>query len=341
MTNVRKAVSLKSLGELNISKRAQRYLEGRFPSLSSIIFHGRLWACEYADFPQGFKSALKSTLELINALDEAGYIRHDINSGSFGISRLYRMVYPTAFDNINAPFDLLCERVRIWDGTVPDYSINNELYESFQIPSETQVEELKSAIKPCLNDDEYAFVMYRYGFEDGKTHSLEDVENRMRLSWHQARGLDMKVLNKLRRSDVLPKNIAASGKQVGEVNAIINEIEELRKDPYKREAELRWKLFEITKTPFTHASYVKEYLDCINGQDSSEVKPHLTDIGYLGLSARTYNCLKRAKIDTLADVLSCPKERWSKVRNFGLKNIAELIEKVRAVGYPDFDIDIS
>ena len=56
----------------------------------------------------------------------------------------------------------------------------------------------------------------------------------------------------------------------------------------------------------------------------------------LDLSARTLNCLKRASINRVGEVLSMPKSELLKIRNFGQKSFEELYEKLAEKDYlPD------
>ncbi len=53
----------------------------------------------------------------------------------------------------------------------------------------------------------------------------------------------------------------------------------------------------------------------------------------LSLSARTLNCLKRAGINRVGEVLRMPKSDLLKIRNFGQKSLEELYEKLEAKGF--------
>ena len=50
------------------------------------------------------------------------------------------------------------------------------------------------------------------------------------------------------------------------------------------------------------------------------------------LSVRSYNCLKRAGIDTVQDLIQKTKEDMLKVRNLGVKSIDEVSEKLKELG---------
>lgn len=52
----------------------------------------------------------------------------------------------------------------------------------------------------------------------------------------------------------------------------------------------------------------------------------------LELSVRSYNCLKRAGINTVQDLTSKTEEDMMKVRNLGRKSLDEVIEKLRSMG---------
>ena len=53
----------------------------------------------------------------------------------------------------------------------------------------------------------------------------------------------------------------------------------------------------------------------------------------LDLSARSYNCLKRANIETIDQLLNTSKSALEHVRNFGKVSTGEVISKLAAYGY--------
>lgn len=52
----------------------------------------------------------------------------------------------------------------------------------------------------------------------------------------------------------------------------------------------------------------------------------------LDLSVRSYNCLKRAGINTVEDLISKTEEDMMKVRNLGRKSLEEVLQKLNALG---------
>ena len=58
-----------------------------------------------------------------------------------------------------------------------------------------------------------------------------------------------------------------------------------------------------------------------------------TPIEKLQLSPRTYNCLKRARIDTVGDVLHMSEKDLLNIRNLTAKPLAELRQKLDEHGF--------
>ena len=52
----------------------------------------------------------------------------------------------------------------------------------------------------------------------------------------------------------------------------------------------------------------------------------------LDLSVRSFNCLKRAGIDTVEDLINRTEEDMIKVRNLGRKSLEEVIQKLSSLG---------
>ena len=57
------------------------------------------------------------------------------------------------------------------------------------------------------------------------------------------------------------------------------------------------------------------------------------DIERLELSVRAYNCLKRAGIDTIADLVATNEAELIKIRNLGKKSKDEVIAKIESLGF--------
>lgn len=68
------------------------------------------------------------------------------------------------------------------------------------------------------------------------------------------------------------------------------------------------------------------------GENPQEKVLEMT-IEELDLSVRSFNCLKRAGINTVQDLISKSEEEMMKVRNLGKKSLEEVIAKLRSLGF--------
>ena len=66
--------------------------------------------------------------------------------------------------------------------------------------------------------------------------------------------------------------------------------------------------------------------------EDPNVKILETSIDDLDLSVRAYNCLKRAGITTLKDLVSKSENEMMKIRNLGKKSLKEVMDKVKDMG---------
>lgn len=76
---------------------------------------------------------------------------------------------------------------------------------------------------------------------------------------------------------------------------------------------------------------LKQCLSCLK-ELSLKDKLLETPIEDLEFSVRSYNCLKRAGIHTVADIVSKSEQDMIKVRNLGRKSLDEVIKKVADLG---------
>jgi DNA-directed RNA polymerase subunit alpha len=53
----------------------------------------------------------------------------------------------------------------------------------------------------------------------------------------------------------------------------------------------------------------------------------------LDLSVRSFNCLKRAGINTVEDLIGKSEDEMMKVRNLGKKSLEEVVAKLESLGF--------
>ena len=71
----------------------------------------------------------------------------------------------------------------------------------------------------------------------------------------------------------------------------------------------------------------------IDKPEKSQQKVLEMTIEELDLSVRSFNCLKRAGISTVEDLINKSEEDMMKVRNLGRKSLEEVIAKLNSFGF--------
>ena len=70
----------------------------------------------------------------------------------------------------------------------------------------------------------------------------------------------------------------------------------------------------------------------IEKEDNAQAKVLEMNIDELELSVRSYNCLKRAGINTVEELTNRSPEDMMKVRNLGRKSLDEVLAKLKELG---------
>ena len=142
---------------------------------------------------------------------------------------------------------------------------------------------------------------------------LSEVGTRIDLCTERVRQIENKALRKI--------NL--------EVNKYLHQVRSDLKDLQKENAELRQyiALLEATRTdlPNTRPDSLPVWSDTV--------------VEDLDFSVRTYNCLKRAQLNTVQDILDYDKG-LHRLRNMGIRSVQEVANKIDALGigyHYDFD----
>ena len=68
-------------------------------------------------------------------------------------------------------------------------------------------------------------------------------------------------------------------------------------------------------------------------EDTGRDKVLEMTIEELDLSVRAFNCLKRAGVNSVGDLINKSPDEMMKVRNLGKKSLEEVISKLEALGF--------
>ena len=80
-----------------------------------------------------------------------------------------------------------------------------------------------------------------------------------------------------------------------------------------------------------------EFTDAIRGlmkQNEEDPKQKILEMSIddLELSVRAYNCLKRAAINNVQDLVNKSENDMMKIRNLGRKSLKEVMDKIKEMG---------
>jgi DNA-directed RNA polymerase sigma subunit (sigma70/sigma32) len=175
-----------------------------------------------------------------------------------------------------------------------------------------------------LNEREQTIILGVY--KEGRT--LQDLANQFNLTRERVRQIKVKSIRKL----FYHKSIFYT--DFDEYLAIQKEYKRKREELCDKIVELDRLLIEAGKllaTNETTIREIKEFLDA-SSEEQRDIITRNSDISELDLSVRSYNCLKRARINTIKELSELTHEKLMKIRNLGRKSQKEIIEKLRELG---------
>jgi len=174
-----------------------------------------------------------------------------------------------------------------------------------------------------LSDREREIICCRY--KEGLT--LEETGKRFDLTRERIRQIEAKALRKLKhptRQQYLQKGVIGLMEELSEAKAL--------KLIESEKAKIYLEGFDACR---------KELEDKLNStnenSDSSASAVHLIvasdPIEVLDLSVRSYNALKRAKVDTIGQIAGLSVNRLKRIRNIGASSVCEILKKMNLAGY--------
>ena len=195
--------------------------------------------------------------------------------------------------------------------------------------SQGEFEAIKFALERMLTEKEYQVSIRWFGLLDGKYWPEEVISFQLGLPTERVHQIKKKAIRKIIGNRTKLPRLFISQDGEDEVNNLIFQLNVLHNDPvFKREAELRAQLRELSHSPFTYSEKATGYLAGRNE----------TDLVELGLRVPTYDCLSRAGVNTIADVIDYPKESWPKIKNITEKMLKEIERAMKAAGFQNFKI---
>lgn len=97
------------------------------------------------------------------------------------------------------------------------------------------------------------------------------------------------------------------------------------------------RLYELSKSSNENVSkHLEDLINCVvESNVKIKDKTNMT-IEEMDFVIRTFNCLKRAGCNTVADILNYTGEDFLAIRNLGLKSAKEIITKMKELGFQEW-----
>lgn len=216
-----------------------------------------------------------------------------------------------------------CGIVRLYRALYPDY---RDYFNTTLLLSAEQIKAIEAEIVKSLNEREVEILTLHFGLDGNEPMLTSILAYRQHVTVERVRNIEAKALRKLRKAGSLPAIFEAPKDLKENVERLTEALEAFHKMPeFLRAQENERELQRLKRLPFKFAH-------------GSVVEPQYTHLDELGLSIRTYNSLRHAGIATIYDIVSLPKQEWSRNRTLGQKGAQEVVEKMHMLGYEDFDI---
>ena len=193
-------------------------------------------------------------------------------------------------------------------------------------------EKIMYGVLDTLTDREQKVIKLRIGINDSEERTVEEVANILRLTCEQVSEIEAKAFRKLRhpsRSRIL------TGRNIYKLflekyddfyssrlsDLLIEEINSLIENRQKQSVYIE-KIMKRYDISITNQEGTKEIVDC--------------DLDDLKFSVRTYNCLKRAGINTFSDLTHLSESELRNIKNLGIPCYDEIKQKINSIaGVPE------
>ena len=315
---VKKAGTL-VIDQLTVSDTTKDYLLKHFDSIDEIVREGRIMAFK---IDTTHKKYAKWSLDLVSALRSSGYILPtECIATILNVGRLYVCMFEDYQHEVPSKIE----------------NISNEQYEDLRVLSKDELEELEN-ILDTLPERERKVICSYYGLCGNPAQTLRSIAKDLGITVELVRQIQNKAIRKLRhpaRSRRFPAFFSSRKAMQEHAQELTDELTKLYENPiFNRAREIVTELENIRNLMIVDIIHDPVLDQPIPGVTTSENIP----IEELELNVRSYNCLRRAGIYYLSELLDLSYSDLVRIRHLGKKNADEIINRVRELGYTDFPL---
>ncbi|MBR3131121.1 hypothetical protein IKG31_00925 [Candidatus Saccharibacteria bacterium] len=233
--------------------------------------------------------------------------------------------------------------VRDFDEPWPYNLLTDAYFTPFDRPlTDDQLNGLERVLSE-LTDRERDIIYSRYRNSE-KPETYRSIGKRWGVTTERIRAIHCKTLRKLRAP--FRKNIIMLGidefqkkeefkQKEAEFSAALTSFQ-------RQVSQIRLMNADLTVLRGMFSEDKEFYKKCLirRFQNGDEEMLGQTVIEDLDFSVKTYNCLKRARLNTVADLMRMTTDDFYRVRNLGRKRFEEIVEKIRQfTGLETFPLD--
>ncbi len=186
---------------------------------------------------------------------------------------------------------------------------------------------------------ESEILQLRFGFVDGKSWNLKEVGDKFGITRERVRQIEAKAMRHLyhpNRYNVVSEwyYSNASEQITDELKLVTSDLASKAEKTYEILRSLEDVMTELKKNPaYLESERARKTLYSIKAGSSINPGTVGIRIADLDLGVRTQNCLARAQIHTVGDLLDMSRTDLGKVRNLGYKCAAEVEAKLLGLGF--------
>jgi RNA polymerase sigma factor (sigma-70 family) len=212
--------------------------------------------------------------------------------------------------------DIMSPEEKIFRDVIIQQGLSDDPYFSFEFADDFE-STVKDLLQRTCDDRQYKVMLLRY-YNDQTYQEIADVFN---VSMERIRQLHKRSLAKLGRSDKIKRMILGDD-AYAEYISNMSRCQSVEK-------------IVVNLSAVSELSGVYDSCDRSLEAINEELQQNMSksNINVLDLSARTFNCLKRAGIHTIQDALDARDSELLKLRNFGVKCLDELHTKLEEMGF--------
>lgn len=215
------------------------------------------------------------------------------------------------------------------------------------------IDELEQVLADSLTEREQQIIKLRFGLE-GKKHSLEECAKIIQVTAQRVREIELKAIKKLLPPQRIKsffgdpqkdrESLARYEAEYGNLQGDINDYNTIKDFITDENGEIKNGIEDVKLSKIGISGRIfsdgiighKTIRDLVQSASQDKKTPSVEilkkPIEDLNFTLKTFNILKRNRVDTVAELIRLSKKDLSRMRNFGVKSINEVVKALEKMG---------